>query len=81
MVVFVQFHGIQRVFTRISQMEIPLKGKGSVGDVIAYLRSCFPGLSLDEEEVLVTVNNQKASLNQVLDPYDNVAFLPHIGGG
>jgi molybdopterin converting factor small subunit len=63
------------------ELELPLNEGCSVSDVIAHLEQRFPALSLEVENVLVTVNHQEASLSRILRPGDVVAFLPHIGGG
>jgi molybdopterin converting factor small subunit len=81
MVVMVQFFGIQRALTQTNEVEVPLNGQGRVGDVFSYIQNCYPDLELCEEDLLVTVNSKVSSMEQGLNPYDKLAFLPHIGGG
>jgi molybdopterin converting factor small subunit len=81
MVVSVQFFGVQRALTKTHEIQVPLMENGRVSDVFVYVRDCYPDLLLSEEGVLVTVNNKVADMNHVLNPNDNIAFLPHVGGG
>ena len=81
MVVSVDFHGLQRQHTRTNRIEIPLQQGNRVMDIMVYLKECFPGLPLNEEMMLVTVNNQITSTDQVLEADDSISFIPHIGGG
>jgi molybdopterin converting factor small subunit len=81
MVVSVQFYGTQRALTKTNGIKIPLTENGKVRDVFGYLMDYYPNLPLTEEGVLVTVNNKASNMNQVLNPDDNIIFLPHVGGG
>jgi molybdopterin converting factor small subunit len=81
MVVSVQFFGAQRSLTKTNEIQIPLTENGRVSDVFGYVRNCYPDLPLNEEGVLVTVNDKASDMNHVLKPDDNIAFLPHVGGG
>jgi molybdopterin converting factor small subunit len=81
MVVTVQFFGLQRLFTRAHQLEIPLPGESRVRDLVGYIKGCYPDIPLEEDDFLITVNNQVVNPNEILSPHDSIAFLPHIGGG
>lgn len=81
MPITVCFCGIQRAVTRTNKIQITLLDNSRVMDVLAYVKDLFPDLSLDEEEVLVTINNTASTMNHLLESDDNIAFLPHIGGG
>ncbi len=81
MVVSVQFFGIQRKLTQTNEVEAPLDGQGKVEDVFSYIGNCYPALQLRKGDILITVNSRAAGLEQVLNPGDKLAFLPHIGGG
>jgi len=81
MVVSVQFFGVQRALTKTNEIQVPLTENGKVRDVFKYIRDRYPDLLLNEEGVLVTVNNKVSTMNHILNPNDNVAFLPHVGGG
>ena len=81
MTVSVNFCGLQRKLTRTEEMKIPLNNKTRVGDVLHYIKECYPGLPLNEDVVLVMVNNQVTSMDQILKTDDKISFIPHIGGG
>jgi molybdopterin converting factor small subunit len=81
MTVSVNFYGLQRKLTCSEEMKIPLNKKTRVGDVLHHVKECYPDLPLSEDVVLVTVNNQVTSLDQILKTDDQISFIPHIGGG
>ena len=81
MVVSVEFYGAQRTLTQTREVKVPLLGSCRVSDVAGYIRQRYPQLPLDEENFLVSVNNNVSTLNHILNPNDRIAFLPHIGGG
>ena len=81
MVISIDFCGTQRSITRKRQIRMPYATPTRVIDVVSYLKEKFPDLSIEEELVLVTVNAEAASLDQELNAYDKIAFVPHIGGG
>ncbi len=81
MVVSVQFFGAQRSLTKTREIQVPLAKNGRVSDIFVYLMDCYPDLSLCEDSVLVTVNDKASNMNHSLNPYDNIVFLPHVGGG
>ncbi|MFC1821361.1 MoaD/ThiS family protein [Thermodesulfobacteriota bacterium] len=81
MVISVDFHGLQRKLTRTDRIEIPIQEGKRVTDIMVYLKECFPGLPLNEDMLLVTVNNQITSPDQILEADDSISFIPHIGGG
>jgi len=60
---------------------MPIAEKARVTDALEYVRQRYPELPLDEESVLITVNQEQASLDTMLKPNDTVSFLPSIGGG
>lgn len=77
----VTFLGPQRLVAQTDHIRVPLAEKTCVADVLDHLRERFPELALAEYSVLVTVNDKVSALDQVLQPEDDVAFLPFIGGG
>ena len=81
MVVSVQFCGVQRALTHADKIQVTILKNGRVSDVLVYVRDCYPDLPLSEEDVLVTVNNNVSTMNDMLNPNDRITFLPHIGGG
>ena len=81
MIVSVKFFGAQRTLTKTRELKVSLAKNGHVREVREYLMNCYPGLLLEEEEILVTVNNKASTLNHSLNPDDSIAFLPHVGGG
>ena len=81
MTVSVNFYGLQRQLTRTEEIKIPLNNQTRVGDVLHYVKACYPALPLSEDVILVMVNNQVTTLDQILKTDDKVSFIPHIGGG
>jgi len=81
MTVSVKFLGMQRVVTKKDSLDIPLPGEMTVKDILELVKNLYPALNLDEDVMLVTVNQEKASLDRLLGADDSVSFLPHISGG
>lgn len=81
MTVSVNLLGSQRDAAQTSRIKIPLNSMMRVADVFAYVQEKYPGLSLDQTMVMITVNQSVSSLERVLKADDEVSFIPHIGGG
>lgn len=81
MVVLIEFLGMQRVITRTDGIDMPIAENTSVNDALQYVRRQYPDLRLDEEKLLITVNQEIASLDRMLVANDTVSFLPFISGG
>ncbi|MBU2536568.1 MAG: MoaD/ThiS family protein [Chloroflexi bacterium] len=81
MMVSVKFLGMQRVVTKKDSVNIPITGEMTVKDILEFVKNLYPDLTLDEEMLFVTVNQEKASLDRLLSADDTVSFLPHISGG
>ncbi len=81
MIVSVQFFGTQRALTKARELQVTVPEKGSVRDVYVYLMDHYPDLPLKEEDMLVTVNNKASNMSHILNPNDNITFLPPVGGG
>jgi molybdopterin converting factor small subunit len=81
MYVSVTFLGLQRAQAQTDEIEIPLSKETRVGDVLAYLKKCYPNLPFPDDGILVAVNNKLSSMERVLKNKDNVTFLPFLGGG
>jgi len=62
-------------------MDMPITEGTRVNDALEYTKHQYPNLNLDEGMILVTVNQEIASLDRVLRANDTVSFLPFIGGG
>ena len=81
MVVSIEFLGIQRLATEKYSVDMPITEKTTVSDALEYVRHQYPDLHLDEGMILITVNQEMASLNRILSANDVVSFLPFISGG
>ena len=81
MSVSIQFFGMQRNVTKTDSIHMPITEKTSVTDALEYVRRQYPDLPLAKETVLITVNQEIASLDTVLRGNDVVLFLPFISGG
>ncbi len=81
MVVFVELVSNQKDIAKTEKISVPLNGKMSARDVLEHLGQRYPGLPLDRDSLLITVNHEVASPDKLLKPNDTLCFLPHIGGG
>jgi molybdopterin converting factor small subunit len=81
MVVSIDFFGTQRSLTQTNNIAMPIDEETRVTDALTYVKNQYPELPLDERMVLVTVNEEMASLDRLLQADDTVSFLPYICGG
>ena len=81
MIVSIEFLGMQRVITQTDGIDMPITEKSSVNDALKYVRHQYPDLHLEEGKVLITVNQEIASLDRMLAANDTVSVLPFISGG
>ena len=78
----ISFLGLQRRLLNTEKIKIRLSEQiERVSDLFDYLNDRYPELSLNSEDVLVTVNNLESSLDHKLTANDEIMFMPHIGGG
>ena len=78
----INFSGSQRQTVKTDRILVPISDKVRVvADLFNYIKDVYPELALNKEAVLVTVNSSVSSLDYRLNPDDEVAFMPHIGGG
>lgn len=81
MTVLVKFFGLQRSLAQTDQVKVPIIEDTRVEDVLYIISKEYPELSLDRDNILVTVNDNIALHDRVLKPQDRISFIPHIGGG
>ncbi len=81
MVVSIQFHGVQRSLTGTNEIQMTILKHYRVRDLLEHVKACYPDLPINEDDFLVTVNDNVSTINHMLKPNDKIAFLPHIGGG
>lgn len=82
MFVSISFLGLQRRLANREKIKIRLSEQVEyVSDLFSYLNDQYPELSLNMENVLVTVNSVESSLDHKLRADDEILFMPHIGGG
>jgi len=81
MIASIEFLGMQRVVIKTNSIDMPITEKTRVNDALEYVRQQYPNLHLDEGMVLITVNQEIASLDRILKANDTVSFLPFISGG
>ena len=81
MVVSVSFNALQRKVTNADEIKVSVTEETRVTDVLKYVRASYPGISINRDAVLVTINNEVSNLDQVLKDNDQISFVPHIGGG
>ena len=79
--VSVNFFGIQRKIVQQEQINVELGEEARVSDLLESIRSSYPGLSLNEDFFMITVNNRVSSVDQNLQLNDHIAIIPHLGGG
>ena len=79
--VSVNFLGIQCQITEVDTIAIEMSDNMRVSDIIDIMKDKYPALNLDEDNVLITVNQEKAAYDTELRSGDAISFVPHIGGG
>ena len=79
--VSIHFHGTQCTITKTDSIHMPITERTCVTDALEYVKQRYPDLPLDKNTVLITINQEKASLETLLKENDIVLFIPHIGGG
>ena len=63
-----------------NEIEIPLSGRSTVRDLVAYIRS-RPGAQALPENLRVAVNRSFADPDQSILPQDEIALIPPMAGG
>jgi molybdopterin converting factor small subunit len=81
MVVLIQFLGSQRNITQTPTIEMPITNDTKVSDVLEFVKHHFPQLHLQESEALITINQEMALPDQIVNDKDTISFLPFIHGG
>jgi molybdopterin converting factor small subunit len=81
MLVSIHFFGTQCTITKTDSIHMPITERTCVTDALEYVKERYPDLPLDKKMVLITVNQEMASLETLLRENDIVLFIPHIGGG
>ena len=64
-----------------SELDWPLGPGDNAGDLLESLVREYPGLAGGAKSALVMVNRRYATRQTALQPGDEVAFLPPVGGG
>ncbi len=80
MVIAVDFFGKQRSLAGTGRIRMKLPDNSIISDALEFVKNKYPALPLDNN-MTVTVNQKISSWDKRLKDSDNVAFLPHIGGG
>ncbi|MDB5080204.1 MAG: molybdopterin converting factor, subunit 1 [Chloroflexi bacterium] len=76
-----KFFAAFRETTGQSELDWPLAAGQTAGDVLESLVVEYPALSGGVKSALVMVNRRYATRQTALQPGDEVAFLPPVGGG
>ena len=79
--VSIELFGIQRDIAKTDKVNMPITARTIVRDALEYVRNKYPALPLDEDSILITVNQEQASLDRLLRANDTIYILTHIGGG
>jgi len=77
----IHFFGAQRTITKTDSVDMPITERTRVADALEYVKQRYPDLPLNKKTVLITVNQERASLETLLKENDIVLFIPFIGGG
>jgi len=77
----VKFFAAFREITGHSELEWPLDQGQAAGDLLISLVAEYPALAAGSKSALVMVNRRYATRQTPLQPGDEVAFLPPVGGG
>ncbi len=76
-----KFFAAFREITGQPEMEWALGAGQTAAGVLAELIAEYPALSAGAKSALVMVNRRYADRTSALQPGDEVAFLPPVGGG
>jgi molybdopterin converting factor small subunit len=60
---------------------MPVIAGTCAGDALYFAKSKYPGLPLEEDKILITVNQEVVRPEYILKSNDTVCFIPGIGGG
>ena len=63
------------------ELDWPLGKSQTAGDLLESLIGEYPGLAGSANSALVMVNRRYATRQTALQPGDELAFLPPVGGG
>ncbi len=77
----VKFFAAFREITGHSELEWALNQGQTVGELLESLVAEYPALNAGAKSALVMVNRRYATRQTGLQPGDEVAFLPPVGGG
>jgi molybdopterin converting factor small subunit len=77
----VYFYGVQRKMLRQDRVRITLDEEACVSDLLQNIRNTYPGLNLNENAIMITVNDRISELNQKITRDDSISIIPHMGGG
>ncbi len=77
----VKFFAAFREIVGQGELNWPLQKDQTAASVLAGLAQDYPGLTAGSSTVLVMVNQRYADRQTLLQPGDEVAFLPPVGGG
>jgi MoaE-MoaD fusion protein len=69
-----------REITGQNELDLPFEG-GTVADALAVLLTQYPALAGGMKSALVMINRQYAKRETILQPGDELAVLPPVGGG
>jgi MoaD family protein len=76
-----KFFAAFREITGQSELDWPLASGQTAGDLLEGLVLEYPALASGVKSALVMVNRRYATRQTALQPGDEVAFLPPVGGG
>ncbi len=77
----VKFFAVWREIVGNTELDWPFQEGLKAGELLKELVSEFPGLVGASRSSLILVNRQYSNLETVLQPGDEVAFIPPVGGG
>jgi molybdopterin converting factor small subunit len=79
--VSIEFFGTQRIIVKSDSISMPITQNTIASDALKYVRDKYPALSLEDETILITVNQEVVPHDTLLKADDIVCFVPGIGGG
>ncbi len=76
-----KFFAAYREITGQGELDWPLRSGQTAASVLEDLIKEYPALSAGAGSALIMVNKHYAGRDTILQPGDEVAFLPPVGGG
>jgi molybdopterin synthase catalytic subunit len=77
----VKFFSVHREVVGKKELEIELRGKTSINEVLKLLITDYPKIRKLMDSTIISLNHNNANGSELLKDGDEVALFPPVGGG